>query len=80
MQFKIKHLNAKEASKLSVLLKNYSCEALLKAGQYCIDGKSVLGILSIMESEPDDIILEINELPDELQAELGAAMSHFLAN
>ena len=79
MQFKIKHLNARVASKLSVLLKNYSCEALLKAGQYCIDGKSVLGILSIMEAEPENVQLEINELPDELQAELGAAMAPYLA-
>ena len=79
MQFKIKHLNAREASKLSVLLKNYSCEALLKAGQYCIDGKSVLGILSIMEAEPENVQLEINELPDELQTELGAAMAPYLA-
>ena len=79
MQFKIKHLNAREASKLSVLLKSYSCEALLKAGQYCIDGKSVLGILSIMEAEPENVQLEINELPDELQAELGAAMAPYLA-
>ena len=78
MQLQLKHLNAGEASTLSFLLKNYSCEALLRAGHYCIDGKSVLGILSIMESEPESVYLEINELPDEYQAELGNKLVPFL--
>ena len=77
MQFRLKTLNAVEAKHLSALLKTYSCEALLKTGKYCIDGKSILGILSAMENNNGPIFLEINELSNELQKELTMKLSSF---
>ena len=77
MEFKLRKLNASEAKKLSHILKDYSCEALLKTKKYCIDGKSILGILSIMEAEPNDITLVINELSEEFFPELVSKLSPF---
>ena len=77
MELKLKQLGAMHATQLSHILKEYSCEALIKTGKYCIDGKSVLGILSAMENVNDDIILEINELDNEYVKELGEKLVKF---
>jgi phosphotransferase system HPr-like phosphotransfer protein len=77
MELKLKQLGAMHATQLSHILKEYSCEALIKTGRYCIDGKSVLGILSAMEGGSDDITLEINELDNKYIGELGAKLAKF---
>ena len=61
MEFKIRKLDAKEASRLSVLLKDISCVAEVRTsarnGEWRMDAKSILGLLAISEASEDGTML-----------------------
>ena len=65
MQIKIrKNIGLKEAEKFSNILNQFPGDINLKSGEYCIDGKSMMGILAVMYCAKEDIYLEVNELSD----------------
>lgn len=80
MEFTLKLLNLHQMSKLSRLLKHYSCEAIISIDKGSIDAKSVLGLLSVMSLASNDNlpILTINELDNSQVKEFSDKIVPFL--
>lgn len=61
MEFKIRTLNTKEASRLSNLLKQIPCTAEIRTvarnGEWRMDAKSILGLLAISEASKDGTMI-----------------------
>lgn len=71
MQIKIrKNIGLKEAEKFSNILNKFPGDINLKSGEYCIDGKSMMGILAVMYCAKEDIYLDAVELGDEALQDL----------
>ena len=71
MQVKIrKNIGLKEAEKFSNILNKFPGDINLKSGAYCIDGKSMMGILAVMYCAKEDIYLDAVELDDEAMQKL----------
>jgi len=71
MRVKIKkNIGLKEAEKLSNILNRYPGDINLRSGEYCIDGKSMMGILAVMYCAKEDIYLDAVELDDEAMSQL----------
>ena len=54
----------KEAERLSDICKDYPYELSLSADRFCVDPKSTLGILAIMYSARDNMMLDTGEMDD----------------
>lgn len=52
----------KAAEALSGICKEYPCEMLLKSDRYCIDPKSLLGVLAMMYSARESMCLDTNDM------------------
>lgn len=50
--------NMKDAERFSAALRNYPADITLKADQYCVDPKSILGVLAIMYSAHNNMLLD----------------------
>lgn len=43
---------------------NYSCGIIAKSGPYCVDAKSILGLLSLNLSKPIEIIIHGDKIAE----------------
>ncbi len=59
-----KTIGLKEAEKFSNILNGFEGDMNLRSGEYCIDGKSMMGILAVMYCAKEDIYLEFADLED----------------
>lgn len=79
MQIKIKkNIGLKEAEKLSNALNKFPGDINLKSGEYCIDGKSMMGILAVMYCAKQDIFLDAVELDDDEMKKLCDAIAEYI--
>jgi len=79
MKIKIKKsIGLKEAEKLSNILNNFAGDINLKSGEYCIDGKSMMGILAVMYCAKEDIYLDAVELDDADMAALCEKITDYI--
>lgn len=56
--------NMKEAEQFSAVLRNYAGDITLKADQYCVDPRSILGVLAIMYSAHNNMVLDTGDTPE----------------
>ena len=54
----------KAAENLSAICKEYSNELYLRSEKFCIDPKSILGILAMMYSARDRMFLDTGDMED----------------
>ena len=54
----------KAAEQLAGICKGYACEMCLRSEKYCVDPKSTLGILAMMYSSRDQMLLDTGSMPD----------------
>lgn len=64
MIINIKVDTMKDAEKLSEVCRDYSDEITLKAGRFCVDPKSTLGILAMMYSDRDHMYIDTGDMED----------------
>ena len=55
----------KAAEQLAVICKGYESEMYLRSDKFCVDPKSTLGILAMMYSARDQMLLDTGDLPEE---------------
>ena len=65
MLIKIRVDSMKDAEKLSAICRNRPEEILLRADKFCVDPKSTLGVLAIMYSARDSMILDTGDMEEE---------------
>ena len=79
MKVKIrKNIGLKEAEKFSNILNTFTGDINLKSGEYCIDGKSMMGILAVMYCAKEDIYLDAVELDDEEMSKLCEKIADYI--
>jgi len=65
MKIKIKkNIDLKGAEKFSNILNGFTGDINLRSGEYCIDGKSMMGVLAVVYCAKEDIYLDAAELDD----------------
>ncbi len=74
-----KDIGLKEAEKFSNILNKFPGDINLKSGTYCIDGKSMMGVLAVSYCAKEDIFLEAVELDDMEMNELCKAIVDYIA-
>ncbi len=65
MNIEINILGLKNAEKFSDICQNYPTTLYLRSGQFCVDPKSMLGVLAIFYSASDPVLVDTNDMDDE---------------
>ena len=65
MNIEINILGLKNAEKFSDICQNYPTTLDLRSGQFCVDPKSMLGVLAIFYSASDPVFVDTNDMDDE---------------
>ena len=64
MNIEINILGLKNAEKFSSICQNYPTALYLRSGQFCVDPKSMLGVLAIFYSASDPVFVDTNDMDD----------------
>ncbi len=65
MNIEINTLGLKNAEKFSAICQDYPSQIYLRSGQFCVDPKSMLGVLAIFYSASDPVVLDTNDMDEE---------------
>ena len=65
MKIEISIEGLKNAEKFSAICQDYPFELYLRSGQFCVDPKSMLGVLAIFYSASDTVFLDTNDMDEE---------------
>lgn len=65
MNIEINTLGLKNAEKFSSICQDYPFQIYLRSGQFCVDPKSMLGVLAIFYSASDPVVLDTNDMDEE---------------
>ena len=68
----------KDAERLSHILRTYPDEMYLRSDKLCVDPKSVLGILALMYSARNRMVLDTGDMTDESIAHLILDLNEYL--
>ena len=77
MQIHIRVDSMKAAEALSAICKEYPCEMLLRSDRFCIDPKSLLGVLAMMYSARDSMFLDTNDMEEDAVPRFLAAIEPY---
>lgn len=55
----------KEAEKFSAICQEYPYEMLMRSGDFCMDPKSMLGVLAIFYSAKEPVVLDTGDMDDQ---------------
>ena len=80
MTLRIAVTSMKEAERLSDICKDYPNELALRADRFCVDPKSTLGILAIMYSARDNMVLDTGDIEDDQIPAFLEKIGHFLVS
>ena len=64
MLINVKINSMPEAEHFSNIVRRYPAEITLKADKFCVDPKSALGVLAILYSARDNIVLDTGDMED----------------
>lgn len=65
MNIEINVLGLKNAEKFSNICQNYPTPLYLRSGQFCVDPKSMLGVLAIFYSATDPVFVDTGSMDEE---------------
>ena len=68
----------KEAEHLSAICKEYPYELYLRSEKFCIDPKSTLGILAMMYSARDHMILDTGDMDEKVMSRFLRAIDAYI--
>lgn len=64
MKLEVNVNGIKEAEKFSAICQQYPYEMLMRSGDFCMDPKSMLGVLAIFYSAKEPVILDTGDMDD----------------
>ena len=64
MLINVKINSMKDAEHFSNIVRRYPAEITLKADKFCVDPKSALGVLAILYSARDNMMLDTGDMDD----------------
>lgn len=64
MTIKVHIDSMKDAEHFSNIVRRYSAEVTLHAGKFCVDPKSALGVLALLYSARNNIVLDTGDMSD----------------
>ena len=65
MKIEISIEGLKNAEKFSSICQDYPSQLYLRSGQFCVDPKSMLGVLAIFYSASDPVFVDTGEMDEE---------------
>ena len=65
MNIEINIQGLQNSEKFSAICQNYPYQLYLRSGQFCVDPKSMLGVLAIFYSASDPVFVDTNDMDDE---------------
>jgi len=65
MNIEINILGLKNAEKFSSICQNYPTTLYLRSGQFCVDPKSMLGVLAIFYSASEPVFVDTGSMDEE---------------
>lgn len=65
MNVEINIQGLKNAERFSSICQNYPVELYLRSGQFCVDPKSMLGVLAIFYSASDPVFVDTTTMDEE---------------
>ncbi|MEF9896461.1 MAG: hypothetical protein RSJ41_10905 [Clostridia bacterium] len=78
MNIKIQVDNMRDAEKLSYICNGFPFEMFLRANKFCADPKSTLGILAMMYTDKNNLIIDTGDMPDEQQKNFVKKIADFV--
>lgn len=78
MTIKVRIENMKDAERFSNIVRRYPNEITLNAGRFCVDPKSVLGVLAILYSARDNMEVDTGDMEDDQIPALTNELSAFI--
>lgn len=64
MEISVKVDGIKQAEQFSAICQNYPYEMFLRSGAFCIDPKSMLGVLAIFYSAKENVMVDTGDMED----------------
>ena len=80
MNIKIHVENMRDAERLSYLCNHFPFELYLRAGKFCADPKSTLGVLAMMYADKTNLTLDTGDMPDEELRKFSRSIVEFIKN
>lgn len=68
----------KDAERFSNIVREFPEELTLNAGRFCVDPKSALGVLAIMYSARNNMVLDTGDMEDMRIPHLARSISSFI--
>jgi len=65
MNIEINVQDLQNSEKFSAICQNYPFQLYLRSGQFCVDPKSMLGVLAIFYSASDPVFVDTNDMDEE---------------
>lgn len=78
MKIEINIQGLQNSEKFSAICQNYPGQLYLLSGQFCVDPKSMLGVLAIFYSASDPVFVDTNDMDEETVQKFLKDINQFL--
>lgn len=78
MTIKVSITSMKDAERFSAIIRRFPQEITLRSGRFCVDPKSVLGVLAIMYSADDNMTVDTGDMEDVQLPAFSEALDGFI--
>lgn len=78
MKIEINIQGLQNSEKFSAICQNYPGQFYLRSGQFCVDPKSMLGVLAIFYSASDPVFVDTNDMDEETVQKFIKEINQFL--
>ena len=78
MKIEINIQGLQNSEKFSAICQNYPGQLYLRSGQFCVDPKSMLGVLAIIYSAYDPVFVDTNDMDEETVQKFLKDINQFL--
>ena len=78
MKIEINIQGLQNSEKFSSICQNYHFQLYLRSGQFCVDPKSMLGVLAIFYSASDPVFVDTNDMDEETVQKFLKDINQFL--
>ena len=78
MKIEINIQGLQNSEKFSASCQNYPGQLYLRSGQFCVDPKSMLGVLAIFYSASDPVFVDTNDMDEETVQKFLKDINQFL--
>ncbi len=77
MRIPIRAESMRQAEEISLACREAKGDLVLRAGRYCVDPRLTMGILAMMYTEPDQMVIETGDMEEAEAAHLREALAPY---